>query len=432
MAIIIDSNYVPLKESKDKASIPYLYPQTLVKQLKLNKQPKYKKNDFILVINNCNSMPEYRDNELRSILIHELLHGLGFMSLTSVIELKNDDGYSIDSAGISLEFDMNKKYAIFPNSMLSLNEKLLEITEEEEYMNQLYDSNSSKPLPFSVFDKNIVSLESGKKIFDDLKSYYKEVNEKCLPKDGSTNKYSSDCFKKLSAKTQKTITNIIKENYFILHTLGILTVDGNVVPLQTMNGTYSSISSVSHPNNPLIDEIYSVPEEERQNFLNEIIDFTIGTLKKEALIKYYDDNYVLYYFDNDNLTVEEMIELLPNNPTHPLIGDGIFNVMKTLGWNGKGDKKSNKIYYLDETFDIPEANSFEYVLKKKYEISHHNKTPSTETETEIENEKPTSTVDEMETTLPDESSSEVEVDAENVLPLEDVSDSDFELNSDSE
>ena len=80
-----------------------------------------------------------------------------------------------------------------------------------------------------------------------------------------------------------------------------------------------------------------------------------------------------------------MEKLLPNNENHPLIGNDIVEVMKTLGWTEKGKRKSNKTYYLDESINIPESNDFKYFYMKKYEISNQHNANSTEIESEIFN-----------------------------------------------
>ena len=389
LAAVTDENYVPLRTSNNKSSAPNIYPQALVKQLKLNKQPKYKKNDFIMIINNCKSAPEFKDNELRSILIHETLHGLGFESVTSISKIDDNDVFNIDgSDDFLLLFNKTEKYAVFPFTVPIFNEKLIEITDKEEYINQLSNSEISKFMPFSIFDKNLVSLKSGKKLFDDLEFYYKEINEKCISKDGTplllkgaTNKYLSDCLEKLSPETQEIITSVVKDNYFKSHTLGILTKDGEMIPLQTLDGKYLPGSSVSHINNPLLDSLVSSLTENPES-VTDFIDEKTGKMKKEAILKYYDDNYILYFSDGDDFTVEEMLELLPNNPKHPLIGDGIVKIMKTLGWNEKGEKMTNEMYYLDETINIPEAKGFEYLYMRRYEISNHPNNHTIETEIE--------------------------------------------------
>jgi len=417
LAAVIDPNYVSLKSSRSRSSTPYLYPQALAKQLRLNKEPKYKKNDFLMVINNCNSFPQSRDNELRSILIHEILHGLGFMSLIPVRQLTDNDEFNIDAPAKPLLFNETDKYAIFPYTLPLYSEKLLEITNEEEYLDQLINTEISKFMPFSVFDKNLVSMKSGEKLFSDIKSYYKEANRNCLPENGSlllkesTEKSSSDCFESLSSKTRKIITRSIRDNFFETRALGILTNDGDMIPLQTLDGMFLPGSSVSHINNPIYEKVYTEIEEGHPEFLEEIYDLSTGKFTKEAVIEYFDENFILYFSDEDDLTVEDMLELLPNNKKHPLIGDGIIKIMKTLGWTEKGKRESGKRYYLDESIDIPEANSFEYVYKRRYEISDHD-TPSTEIEIEtttvylIEEQptfqsdgEPTLPIEEYETTL---------------------------------
>ena len=268
----------------------------------------------------------------------------------------------------------------------------MDITDEKEYLNQLINSEVSKFLPFTVFDKNLVSLKSGEKILRKLKSYYKEVNKNCLPKDGSpllfkdlTAKTYNDCFETLSSKTQETIIRITKEYFFTIQTLGILTKDGNTVPLQTFNGLYNQGNSICHPEHILYDEITIAIEDGRIDFINSVFNSTNLKYTEEAVSKYYDDNYILYYIDNDDLTVEDMEKLLPNNENHPLTGNGIVEVMKTLGWTEKGKRKSNKTYYLDESINIPESNDFKYFYMKKYEISNQHNANSTEIESEIFN-----------------------------------------------
>jgi len=371
----LDSNYVPLKTSGNESTAPYLYPQALVKQLKLNKEPKYKKNDFIMVIDNGKSNPQSESKELRRLIIHEIFHGLGFMSLASVKKLTDNDVYNIYNPGEPLQFNETDRYAILPYTVPSFSQKLLDITDGEEYLDQLINTEISKFMPFSVFDKNIVSLKSGEKLFDDLEFYYKEASQKCLPKNGSplllkesTDKKISDCFESISSETQEIITRNIRDHYFEPQTLGILTDDGETVPLQTMGYLYVPGSSVSHIANPLYDLIFTKLIQYGPEAVKNYYDETTEKLRKEYVLEYYDDNYILYFSDEDDLTFDEMLQLLPNNEYHPLIGEGIIKIMKTLGWTEKGEQKSNETYYLDESLDIPESNNFEYMFKRRYEI----------------------------------------------------------------
>jgi len=338
-----------------------------------------------MMVNNCNSIPQKKDNELRSIMIHEIFHGLGFASLAKASLINDNEESDPYSRSKIIKFNTTDQYTIFPDMTSTFDKKLLEITDEEEYDKQLLNVDMNKFLPFSVFDKNIVSLKTGEKIFKDLKNYYKEINEKCLPKDGSpllvkdcNDKFESDCFKKLSSKTQELLSRIVKEYYFDNLTLGILTRDGEKIPLQTLYREYAPGNSISHINNPFFDEYFRrIRERESTDDLYDGYYFD-----QEKLLSYYDDNYILYFSDEDDLTVEEMLKILPNNPKHPLIGDGIVKIMKTLGWTEKGEKRINHTYYIDESVKVAESEYFQYTYKRKYELSQLNENSSNKTEEE--------------------------------------------------
>jgi len=416
LAFVTDSNYVSLKSSND--SVPYIYPQALAKQLVLNKEPDYKKNDFKLVINSCDHC---RDNEFRSIYIHEILHGLGFSNRNLIVKL--DDSISENSES-ELELTEDSQYAIFPYRVPLYDEKLMEnVSNIEEYNNQIMNTEISKFPPLNIFDKYIASLESGEKLYDDLSLYYEELNQKCLPKDGSplhvkdtANKYSKECFEKLSSETQEKITRIVTDYFFMSNSTGFLTMDGDIISLQTYDYHYMQGSSISHITNPLNDMFMNALLYDPDFSIEDWIDLQDGVFKKEKILEIYDDKFIIYASDDDNFTVEEMIELLPNNKKHPLIGDGIVKIFKTMGWTEKGEQRSNEMYYVDESINIPEDNSFEYEEIKKSEILSK------------QAEEPTSTIDdiEIETLLPtDVNETDIEV--------EDITDSiDQESNSDSD
>jgi len=388
LAGVLDINYIPLKESRNSSTPTYVYAQSLAKQLKLNKQnPNYKANDFTMIVNNCNSIPEKKDNELRSIMIHEIFHGLGFASLARLSKLTDSEENDPYSKGSKLDYNEDDQYTITPDIIPSYNKKLLEITNEEEYDKEILNTNMNKFLPFSAFDKNIVSLKTGEKILNNLKFYYKEANKYCLPKNGSplllkdaSDKYISNCLNKCSAKSKETIAHIAKKYYFDYHTLGILTKEGEKIPLQTLYDEYRPGSSVSHINNPFFDEYFRRVKEGESR--EDLYDRAKNTFKEDVLLSYYDDNFILYFSDEDDLTVEQMLKVLPNNPKHPLIGNGIVKIMKTMGWTEKGQKRINHTYYIDETIPIANSESFQYLYKKKYELSQLSEKSSNKTEGE--------------------------------------------------
>jgi len=378
LASVMDINYVPLRTSNNKSIPPYIFPQALAKQLQINKQPKYKEKDFTLIVNNCNSVPQYKNNEIRTIIIHEMLHGLGFISSPSVIKF-TDNINEIGNKEIT--YDKNANYAYTTRVIPSFNKKLMDITDTNNYLRQLYDSKVTSFLPFTIFDKYLVSLKTGNRIFKDIPFYYEEVNKKCFPKgnlsltmEETSDFYFNKCVKKLSSETQKIINRIIKDYYFDINTLAIETYDGEKVPLQTMIGKYLYASSVHHMNSPLNSEYFKrvVKNGIDSESVKSMLDPNTGRFKKDYILKYYDENYVLYMSDEDDLTVEQMIDKLPNNKKHPLIGNGIAKIMITLGWTQKGGKRNVHNYYLDETISIPDAQTFEYFYKRKYELEKIN------------------------------------------------------------
>ena len=373
----MDVNYVPLRTSNDKSLPPYLFPQALAKQLNINKQPKYKENDFSLLLNNCSTL-NCKGNELRTIIIHEMLHGLGFSSEAEVIKLTDNKEEAQKSI---IAFNENDNYAFTTRIIPSFNKTLMDITKSEEYMDQLYNSKITNFLPFSIFDKYLVSLKSGERILKNIPFYYEEANEKCFPEGSfsltvnvANNSYLNKCIRNLSSKTQKIVNRIIKDHFFDMNTLAIETYDGEKVPLQTIIKTYTYGSSVHHMNSPLDNEFFRRVLKNGYNSesVKEMHDPNTERFKEEYILKYYDDNFVMYASDEDNFTVEEMLEKLPNNKKHPLIGNGIIKIMVTLGWTQKGVTRSNHIYYLDETISIPDSEIFKYKLKKLYEIKNLN------------------------------------------------------------
>jgi len=377
-AMVIDRNFVSLKSSTD--SVSYLYPQALSKQLNLDKEPNYKKNDFIMAVN---SNPKYRDNEIRHILIHEMLHGLGFASGNNLIRAsdKEDQNDELDKLYLYSLFEPDKKltYSIIPTAFPLLDEKKLqEVTNAVEYAEALSNTEVSKFLPQVIFDKYLVSLETGEKLYDDFGLYHEELNKKCLPQDGTTllmddinNQFAKNCYEKFSPEKQDAIKHIVEDHYFKANSLGFLSKNGDIVSLQTFENSFDFGSSVSHPRDPFYDYYENLLNEyyiNNDTSFFDLIDQSTGSYKLESLVEYYDDNYILYFSDDTNMTVEEMIELFPNNKKHPLIGDGIVNVLKTLGWKEKGEPKGNEIYYVDESIIIPEPNVFKYLYMKKYEL----------------------------------------------------------------
>ncbi len=108
----MDTNYISLRSSNNTSLAPYIYPQALAKQLKLNKQPKYMENDFTLLVNNCESLPQYKNNEIRSIMTHEIFHGLGFASIAQLSKLTDKTTVDLNEENQEIVYNKDDKYTI--------------------------------------------------------------------------------------------------------------------------------------------------------------------------------------------------------------------------------------------------------------------------------------------------------------------------------
>jgi len=402
-----------------------------------------------MVINNWNSFPQLKNNELRSLLLHELMHGLGFISNLSLLKLDNDttdvdvEKYIADP----MIYEEGDVYAIFTNPILNFSDHLKDINDITEYIDQLKQTEITQFYPLSIFDKNFVSLETGERLFDRLPFFYEEINQKCLPNDGTsmlytklTNKFGKDCIEKLGKETQDGVTSIAKNYFFKANTIGILTTDGEIVPIQTVDGVFFPGSSINHPRSTYVEKFYF--DLYKQNYTEEVVatfdmeEVAKGllALNKETIAKYYDGNFMLYMSDIDNLTVEEMLETVAKDNKYGLIGDGIFKVMTTLGWTEKGEPRIEEVFTVDESLYIPEAKAFENLMMRKFDLLMNQDTeidlPAT-TVTIPEEEKPTSVLNEVETPLPDDTELEIEIeDSIMDTPMEESdSDSDIEEQS---
>jgi len=400
LASVTDMNFIPLKSSNDSAT--YLYPQSLSKQLNLNGKPDYKKNDFLMLINSIYFQDGNRD--LRKILIHELLHGLGFGSGITMSKMSDED--TSEEEENSIISNDGSDYAFIPSSSIAFydEKKLVEIKDKNEFLIQYYNTEITEFLPYEIFDKYLVSMKSGEKLLSDIEFYSKELNQKCLPKDGSpllikdsTNKFMKDCFDQLSPETQETVKQIINDYFFKAHSLGFQTDNGDIVQLQTFDDNFYSTSSISHPNDVFEEWLQQTLKEDQDSFIANYMDLNTHKFKMEKISSHYDENYILYSENNDT-PMEDMLKYFPNNKNHPLIGDGIVNVLKTLGWTEKGGKKGKEIYDVDETVQVPESKKFEYEYKIMKEIMSQGHPDLVETTTDVVvEEEPTFIMDEIKT-----------------------------------
>ncbi|ORY74161.1 hypothetical protein LY90DRAFT_502665 [Neocallimastix californiae] len=414
IAYNIDSNFVALRTSNDTNEPPYLYPQALVKQLNLNTEYNFKKRDFTLVFNNFKNNPEIRvgmKDTIRTI-IHEIIHGFGFMNLESPDYL--NDGNNIFNIGSSDLMDENTNIndvILFPTPLYRMDLELLNKAKTCEELDVFIANNFVGFTPLTVYEKNFVSTRTKQKLFKDIGHLHNDFN--CIhdTSDLFDDKKKLDCYENLNPQTQQIISEIPSKYYFEKDTLGFLTNNGTIIPLQTFDKGYSS-SSIEldkleklykeefekYNNKELIKEIChdSTSEkciqfnEESKKF-KEKIQIEVEALEKDIFSNietyigdkindYFGEDFIMYYsgYDTD-LSNEFMLEHFGKINRHGLIGNGIVDILKTMGWTEKGKPKSNDIYYVAEDVEYPEQ--FGYFWNQKINELCENEEFPTETST---------------------------------------------------
>ncbi|ORX80104.1 hypothetical protein BCR32DRAFT_327831 [Anaeromyces robustus] len=327
--ITFDINSIPLRLTNNTSSPPYVFPQALAKQLNLNKQPKFKKNDFILLISTrvCSS-------DLSRILLHEIFHGLGFQTQFSLI----------------YENEESNNNLLIPVSLYNSNNDLKNKKSKEELDEAYENINISGFSPMTIFEKHIVDINTKKPIYENLTFLYKIFNQ-CLKDKVKLKDLDYDTYLKCYKTTMNhTLVNEvlnISKNYLLKsQSIGFLTNEDDTILLKTFDNSFDEGSSVCHT-----DTIknYNDPEEVENN---------IG---EENISKYFDENFIMYYKQFDDLPMETIIKSIINDENHNnVIGKGILDILKTLGWIEKGKERDvNNIYYLAEDIDLPEENEFE-------------------------------------------------------------------------
>ncbi|ORX78625.1 hypothetical protein BCR32DRAFT_269958 [Anaeromyces robustus] len=366
----VDINYIPLKKLNNKEwSQTYVYTQALAKQLNIKNKPVYKKNDFIMIFNNLKSNPQalkiFNRKKYSRIIIHEIIHAFGFTNNEILHELKNtDEPLSLLLSPII--YDEEKQAAdsvkFVPKIILSFPWELLKQSNNiNEYIQNLSNSKFLMFSPLSIFTKNIVDINTKEYLFKNLSLLHKEFN--CFDNDNDNDnnnilmnnlieKKYFQCYEQLSEKTKKLVTKIAKDYFLKEKSIGFLINENHVIPLQTFNEIFYPGSSVIHID---FEKNNEIPDDDDTSFL----------LNKDNIKYYYKEDTLLYYTQSDNVTNEEFLEIVGKNNKYGLIGPGIIEILKTMGWTEKGESRSSyDIYYVDNDYIFPEQNTFKYITIK--------------------------------------------------------------------
>lgn len=350
VAVSLDVHFVSLKETNDANAPIYLYPQALAKQLNLDSNVNYKENDFNIALNTFKSIPDYRKTNgnitYNQIILHEIIHGLGFINASNLKRLPKAN----DAKGVG-------SYKLIPEPMTVFGVKEIEKASSIDELKQLELNSEIKAFtPVTVFEKNIVDVDTKEYLFANLTTLYKDINcsggKPFLVKDLTDSKYT-ECYNKMNPQIQELDT-IIGENYYLrANSIGILANDGSIVGLQTFDDQYAAGSSVVHTQFPDHDSLALLAKNST----------SIADMINEGNIESYLDGEFLMYYAALNISKETYLKTVGKNNKHGVIGPGIVNILKTLGYTEKGEQKSNKIYYVDNSIDYPEQTKFEYLFK---------------------------------------------------------------------
>jgi len=367
IAAVSDINYIPLRTSNDINTPPYLYNQALVKQLNINKKVNYKKNDFIIYVNTSKEIMKvrkYLKRELSTILIHELLHALGFSTFGYLYQFRNNEILEI--------VDVNEDYRktiYLPDYFIQhdLN-KVKRFTSYDQLKRYNEKVKVVEFTPLTVFQKYIADISSKKLIFDKLGYLYRDFN--CFEKEPLVEWTDRDyirCYNKLSSETKEQLSSIAYDYYLSYKSMGILTKDEKIIPLQSFNDSYLSGSSISHINVKYIDVVRAMKKDDIP-LPDELIynDKSYLMYSEENMEKYVEGDFLMY-FNSVNATNEMLYKTVARHNKHGLIGSGIVSILTTLGWTEKGERRSNDIYYVADDVNVPENVDFPLLLKK-YEL----------------------------------------------------------------
>jgi len=458
-----DINYIALKSSNNTNATPYVYSQALAKQLNLNVEPKYKEYDFSILLNTfkCFERLEKKENKkpvdffskagYTRTITHEIIHGMGFIATNFLHEfnITSEVPYGdLKSTNIT-EKSSRDKISLAPLPIIDYNTDILSTAKDIDDLNKgIFSSPIKGFYPLSIFEKYIVDINTKEKIFENLGSLYKEVQDKCLP-NGSVfyseliEKNMFECYQNLSDETKLSLASIT-DHYLKTKSIGILTKNGNVEPLQTFDNFYTFGSSVVHPDFKKYPDLLSylyTDEELVIKYLN--ADFYNDTYVQQFI----DGEYVMYFGIDDNISIDMYKRNIKNK--HGLIGQGIVEILKTLGWTEKGEQRSNDLYYVDESIVFPTTEVIRDIAfaRQRDPSSISLDTPDidpspVETEVPTETQVPigTSTVVEIETQVPAGTSTVVEIetptpsiDDNDSMDEVEVKDSDIEkVNEDSD
>jgi len=364
VALTTDFNYVSLKSSNDTETPPYIYPQSLAKQLNLDRELNLKKNDFLIFFNTDNIdkiSKYYPDSNISTVILHEIIHGLGFIGTGTLYNFESDAS-TLTTPEQILEHLAGSSF--MPNILTGIDSDEIDnanTLEDLDKINLQFDSFT----PLSIYQKYLIDLDTNEKIFKDLGFVHEEFNN-CIE---SFDQYETlfdainNCVSKFDKETKDLLKKIATDYYLKHQSTGFLTADNLIMPIQTFDNDFSPASSISHNDS----KYYHTLIEMMNNNIEITPDYYDVTEKNAEEVL--DEDFLMYYH-TVMVSREFLLKTVAKNNKHGLIGPKIVSALKTIGWTEKGEKSSDKIYYIDDD-NIPEQNNMR-LSYKKYILSQEN------------------------------------------------------------
>jgi len=334
MALSAAPKFVPLRENVDNNSPIYIFPQSLARQLILNKDVEMAEADFSIILNSV--IPEDIDANMvsRYILTHEIMHGLGFIGTSAL-------------ANFHLPFDwvLSKEDILVPT---------------ETFTTSIIENNQLKYnytgfYPFSIFEKYIVNRNNPDHyLLENVSDIYKIPLEpvEYISRGNNLNDEYINIFRKFYMnivqgphyEEVKKIATVYKKE----KSLGFKTSNGNIVPLQTFDHYFSSTSSIFHTEPTKIDTL---------NF------FDVDPYNQTAVTSCMDKDFLMNYSLFILSDIDTIVTLVGKDNRHGAIGPGIVDIMKTIGWTEKGQLRNERIYYIPDDFKLTVDTNIDYLFR---------------------------------------------------------------------
>ncbi|OUM65267.1 hypothetical protein PIROE2DRAFT_7724 [Piromyces sp. E2] len=348
----VDINTVALKMTGDD-TISYVYPLALAKQLTLDKNVPPRENDFTLVVNidSIKKKMEGNTNALYMAMLHEMLHGFGIFQDLQLKKINKND----------------VNYVLLPKPIaVTTREEIESIQSISDF--DVFSLKFGGFLPLSIYEKNIVDLASGNRnyLLTNLSSLYQNLNcfNPGISIDEMRNEDYKNCMAKLPQPTQQLMSSIPEQYYLKGHSMGFLTSEGKVIPLQTYDKEYHSDTSVIHIEFSKSAEFYQYMD----SVVSDRSQFSPDQYIHEDNVGNFFDENLLMCPRNSNMYLSESLFLstVGKNNKYGWISPDILSMLTTMGWTEKGKEKATTNYIIDSDINLPESINFPLTLKEYY------------------------------------------------------------------